>query len=327
MKKLKYTAIAFLALSGTHSLFAYAFDNQFNISGGFRHDQISAHDLITFGAPFGGASWMKDKFSVNHIDMGQVGFDFRLLMPETDFFCEYPCISNLYLTGSADWAWNDGSHYKRSITNFAAGGAVVSTFSTHGKLKTTSADDFQVGLGYRLFEDELWAFNVIGGYSYNKQDFSTSHGFTSISGGAFAEDPLYEGLKFKQLWQGGWLGLEAFYDWFGWLFHFGYEYHYANYHLNINIPGISTTLAEDFSNTRNSHRGQGNVAYLITSYRFCNDVEVGVDFAFKDFRTRHGSIKPKGESFDDLGYPAGTSGNAKGKWSSYSIVGNVGYNF
>jgi hypothetical protein len=178
-----------------------------------------------------------------------------------------------------------------------------------------------------LFNCDIWAFCIAGGYDYNKQRVRTGSGETLFAG-IFFEDPLYDGLVFKQCWQGPWLGAKAFlYTCGGWLVDLGYEYHFAHYHASFNIPSTPAAEALDFSDKRSGKNAYGNVVTLNARKNMWENIDVGLGFAYKQFRTRHCKMAPQNSTFVQQGYPEGTTGSAKSKWISYTILADLGYSF
>lgn len=324
MKFSKYVSLylTIFAACGFLPLTALDVGSQFNLSGGYSNDVIAAHNTIT---EVSGVETV-DHFRVDNLNIGKIGFDFRLSPWKMDVCCDYPFLGNLYVDGYAYWGWSGKDDFERAISTTTAGGAVLSSTISHGDQQART-QDFEIGLGYLVFNCEEWALGVTGGYSYNMQRVRTSNGETAISAGAFASDPLYSGLVFKQKWQGAWVGSDFFYNCCDWLINVGYEYHFANYRASFNIPSDPIAQASDFSDVRKGHHGYGNVVYASIHQPVCDCVDLGLSFTYKNFRTRHCGLKPKHSTFVAEGYPEGTTGSATSKWINYSIIADLGYSF
>lgn len=306
-----------IALCGTLHLSALDVGNTLNVSGGYSNDVISAHNTITTPDEVTSV----DHFRVNNLNIGKIGFDFRLSSAGVDFCCEYPFVNNFYLVGNGYWGWSGKDHFERNITTELSDGTALEVDASHGNVRART-QDFQIGLGYLVWNCDDWAVGVNGGYAYDMQRVRTGNGKTSIDSGAFDSDPLYSGLVYKQKWQGAFVGAEFFYNCCDWLIDVGYEYHFAHYRANFNIPSNPIAQASDFSDVRKGHHGSGNVAYINAHQKICCDIDLGLAFIYKNFRVNHCHLHPRDGAFEE-----GTDASATAKWINYSIVADIGYAF
>lgn len=317
--KLSLTGCVMLAAA---NLSALDLGCEINLSGGYRNDEITANNTIRRPE----STTSKDRLTLGNINIGEVGFDFRFTLPECDFCCQSPFTRNFYLDGYAYWGWSENENFDRFTYGITPAGAITSTTSSHGSFKART-EDFQIGLGYLLLNRDCWAWGISGGYAYDWERISTSRGSSSTDNGPFIDDDLYDGLAFKQSWEGPWIGTEIFYETCGCLLNVGYEYHFANYHANFDIPNNEVAQANDFSDTRKGHNGYGNVAFINAHYKMCDCWNVGLGFTYKRFNSSHARMSPADGSFEDNGFPDGTTGSANSVWTSYSILVDLGYSF
>lgn len=324
---MKYSRLSALLLS-TFAIFcstnltAIDIDSQVNLSSGYSNDIISAHNTIK--TPTGNQT--VDKFRIDNLNIGKVGINF-LFTPFKKEGCSHDLyFANTYLKGYAYWGWSGVDNFERITKAETANDTTVATFISQGRQKART-QDYQIGLGYLVYNCNDLALGLTGGYSYDSQRIRTSSGKTSINNEAFSHDQLYRGLVFKQKWEGAWVGGDLFYNSCDWLVNVGYEYHFTNYYAHFNIPNNPAAQASDFSDVRKGHNADGNVAYISAHRTICGDINAGLAFAYKHFRVDHSHMKPRSATFAEEGYPEGTVGRATSKWINYSIIADLGYSF
>lgn len=298
MNLLKKYAVALLVMCGTTNLFGLELRSDFNVSGGYRHDDIRSPSR-TFVLPIDGGILVHDKFKADDINLGIIGFNARFMMPEMDCCCEYPFLSNLYLDGYANWGWGSADRTsRRGFAIFPDGTEVF--FNRHGKLKNVESTDYQIGLGYLVYNCDCIAVGIAGGYSYDSLDFKAHRRSSYFFDG---------GVKVKTRWSGGWIGAEVFYDWCNWLLNAGYEFHIVNHNVHVKREefGLFGSGSGSFGRHRHrDHDGYGNVGYITGHYVLCDCWQLGLDFHFRDYFTRR---------------------HNDSRWISYSILADIGYSF
>lgn len=310
------------------NLSALELGNEFNLSGGYRNDDISINSKVFLPTE----DTIKDHLHFDNLDIGEIGFNFRLTMPEYDY-CNSgnaslvnEVISSFYFKGSAYWGWSGKDNFDRNVGTVSPDD-FVSTFSVSQGNDRARTEDFNIGLGCLLFNCDCWGIGLTGGYAYDKQRIRTSSGETSLDNTPFIPNTLYSGLVFKQRWQGPWVGAELFYGDCSWYACLGYEYHFAHYHAKLSLPNETTFETGDFSNTRSTRNAHGNIGYINAHYIICDCWQVGLGLTYKQYRARHGSLSPTEGNFEDIGFTSTTRGSSNAKWLTYSLVADVGYRF
>jgi hypothetical protein len=182
--------------------------------------------------------------------------------------------------------------------------------------------DYSIGLGYSLSCWDYFSISPAVGYSYDYQKFKLHH--ATFNG---APDPVLEGLKYENRWQGPWVGCEAQFAMQCMDFSLGYEYHWSHWHANWELKGADVA-AGAFSDKRKSHQANGNVVYLDSAYSFCDCWDVGVGLKYQFWRATHGRELPRGGSFAEIGLsPTEKDKVPKATWYSYQVQLSVGHNF
>ena len=316
----KSLAAGLFALCCFANLSAVQVPDQLNLSGGYRNDVISAHTTITEPSGF----TTVDRLRFDNIDLGVVGLEYRFTLPQCDRCCEHPFLRNFYVDGYAYWGWSESDDFARNVNEGFEDANTTFISTGHQKART---EDFQIALGYLVYNCDCWAVGLKGGYAYNYQRVRTSSGSTAVEAGPATADPVYSGLVLKQRWQGPWLGAEVFFSTCcDVLVNIGYEYHFAHYHALFDVPAATEAGLANFTNKKSAHSAYGNVGYINAHYSLCDCWDVGLGFTYKLYRTRHTSVSPVG-GFVAAGFPEGTTGSARSKWISYSILADVGYTF
>lgn len=289
MNFLKKYGVALLVMCGTTNLFGLEVSNEIDFFAGYRYDRIKHHASLDFVTPLDdGAVTAKARSKADDINIGEIGIDIRYFMPQLDCCCEFPWLSNFYLDGYASWGWGGKSKTKSRFTEYSATGTEIVSYHHDHKIKSVDVQDYQIGLGYLLYNCDCFAWGITGGWSYDRQKLK--------------HHADHYDYKISQRWNSGYLGTELFYGWCEWLLNAGYEYHWADLHSD----GVK------------SHRADGNVVYVDGTYQLCDCWDVGFCFKWRDFDARRGKIHG-----DDVL----KGGHAKARWESYSIVAKVGYGF
>lgn len=322
MNFLKPTIFFAIALTSAFNLSALELGSQVNLSGGYRNDAISAHNTITLLTDATEKSFLR----AEDIDLGEVGFNFRLTPPATNCNCDYSFLSNFYVNGSAYWGWSGKDSFEHSATSQDSLGTITNSLFSQGNQKVRTRD-YKIGVGYQLYNCDNLVVGVVGGYASDRLHLKTSSGRTSVNSTPFSDDSLYNGFVYTQKWNGGWIGAELFYSYCDFLINAGYEHHFADYHAKTNVPANQRGLTANFSDTRKSHDSYGNIGYINIRQQLDDCVDVGLGFVYKHYQANHGHNKPQGASLAEIGFPEGTTASSSAKWITYSILADVGYSF
>lgn len=317
-----------LVLAATSSVSAACINDELRFEGGWRNDEYS-HTIDTVYAS--GVTETND-FSVSSVDLGTFGVRGRFFVPQwDDCGCfDMSLLDNFYVQGFANWGWSGRAKYHHDVA-LAVGDGVVDVDNT-GNLSYVNTSDFQIGLGYFIdlgcwFNDcsclnlSDWGLGVAGGYQWDRQKFKVSSATLVVDDIFVGDNPLEEGLKVYQRWQGPWVGAQLFYNACGWSFDVAYEYHFC---LHTNGHYNFTDLAAIFGAVDYSwrgHDGHSNVVYVNGYYELCQGWDLGLGFKYQDWHATR-----QRTSFDpDVFLVDSSSGDYK--VCSYSLYGSLGYSF
>lgn len=185
------------------------------------------------------------------------------------------------------------------------------------KLKVVNGQtvDFSVGAGYLFPCFYCVRIGPTAGYSYNHQHVKME----------CAGKPLC-GLKYKNRWQGAWVGVDGYFSFCGFGVNAGYEYHIPNWSgywlIKKNVQG------GPYSDVRKATRGWGNVVYFdaYTVSFLC--IKLNCQLKYQYWKMQDGCEHPKSTKFSSLGL-----GNNRvdkiphATWQSFEVLFGLGLDF
>lgn len=289
--------IACLPLGSVYAIFGI------DPTNGYRYDKLS--NLIDVYDPED-TLVATDELKLENMRFYQLG------IREKWTFCDFV----LHVEG--DYAWLDKGKYKEIVTNIQPSATGVGEAHIHkGKAK-----DLIVGLGYGFSLYNCFNISGLAGWSYHMLEIKTKHG--TFDG---EPDPVLNGLRYNNRWQGPWLGVDLGFN--AWIinFHAGYEYHWADWHATWRLDGPDVPKVA-FSDRRKASNAHGQVLYFDGNVNFCSVWSIGVGIKLQEWKATHGHEKPLHGSFADVGLPETEVDIVKhAKWSSYAITCDLGYLF
>lgn len=167
------------------------------------------------------------------------------------------------------------------------------TLVTKAHVRDARAQDFSIGLGY-LIPFFTYFFPIyqdihvgpVGGWSYNRQAFKLKH---AKSNGK--KDPALNNLKYKNLWQSPWLGVDVVFTTVSFNVKTGFEYHWGDWHATWKLAGADVPGGA-FSDRRKSHSVKGHVYYAMARWTPWCAFSVGLGFKIQRWKARHGHANP-----------------------------------
>lgn len=324
MRLLKKISLLTVIFCNT-ALQASTISDEVRLEGGYRHDKYR-HSFTTEAAIPGGPTFVNtEEFRINDVDLGTFGIKARFFVPnwwDCEGFASKK--TNFYITGFTNWGWAGKESYRDTIIS----GFTPVTTQYSGHLSYVNTYDYNIGLGYYLDFGCLnyclnrWGLGVSGGYQWDKQMYEVDTASATINGiptsGAIEQD-----LYIYQRWEGPWVGAQVFYDYCGWRFDVGYEYHFSLY-TRGRFDYTSEAIALGASDqTWHGHKGYSNVAYINWYYDLCKCWNVGIGFKYQDW---HSKAQTNTSDPSLVGVETLSSSNNSQAWA-YSLYGSVGYHF
>ena len=270
-KNLAYAACLITACITTGALQAEPFGIEVDLTNGYRQDKLAC--LINTFDP-AGTFIGSDNLTAHNMSIYQLGLKARYEQ------------CGILVRADGDYGWGNDGHYHETFHD-----AVTQTITdTTAKLHHVNVQDGTVGAGYLFNLNDcgcgMYGINLDGvaigpvaGWSYARQQFKLKNTFTN---GVF--DPVVNGVKYTERWQGPWLGVDATGAFCNYVLRTGYEYHWATWHATWTLPGPDTIGA--FSDRRHANDAWGQVAYLDGRWYFCSGWNVGFGAKFQFWKAR-----------------------------------------
>lgn len=188
---------------------------------------------------------------------------------------------------------------------------------TRTKLKVQGGQTLDVSLGGGfLFPIGCYVrLGPTGGWSYN-------HQHVKMQGCA----KPFRCLKYKNRWQGAWVGGDAYISLCGFSVNAGYEYHVPHWSGYWLIKG-KQPVDGYFSDVRKATCGWGNVAYfeVATTSVYC--IRLNCQLKYQYWKMRDGCVHPKSRSFKSVGLEGQEEKMRQATWQSFEILLGVGMEF
>lgn len=284
----------------------YNFCGDIALSGGYRCDKITAH-VDAFSAPdvFEGT----DDLKIDDLSIWEIGAKGRIYF------------GNFYLRSNGYCGFGNSGHYREHGDNSFG----QPSFESRASLHSISTQDFIFGIGYVFTFNDYWnnclGIAPVGGWGYNQQRVKLSHGETNG-----IEDQVFDGLVYKNRWNGPWIGFDLQYQICDFAFYAGYEYHWLHWHAEWLLDDVNV-LPTAFSDRRRTNNANGYAVYLDGYWNFLCSWEIGLGFKFQEFNVNKSSLKPVA-GFEEAGLPPTEDDEVwEARWLSAQVTINLGYYF
>lgn len=271
-------------------------------TGGYRYDRLTCN-INAFDPP--GTFISSDDLKATNLNVWEWGLRSRVRL------------GSIYAKAWGTFGFIGDGDYRE-----VGRGASGSSSTSKADAGQGSVEDASFGLGY-LFEVTDWlCLAPVGGWSYNYQRIKINNAETDG-----VDDPVIDGVSYKDRWQGPWVGFEAATNLWCFTLNLGYEYHWAHWHgtwkLNSSdVPGGA------FSDRRKSNDASGNVVYLNTFWNAWDCLDAGVLLKYQYWQAKGGRLTPLHGTFADLGFGADEVDKiSKATWQSFEIQLSLGYTF
>jgi hypothetical protein len=236
----------------------------FQIYTGFRYDTLKTHNNIE--------DECGNRISSNHLKEKNLSI-WELGLQGRFSYCSW------FVRGFGSYGWIGTGQYRDRHSPVDDDAVLTKAKIRHGRTV-----DGLVGLGYLFPYNTQWNLGPVIGWGYDSQRIRAYHARTD----GFS-DRILDGLHYKTIWSGPWIGIDTTYDTCDYLLQAGYEFHWAHWHASWN-PGCR----EDFdtiSDSRNSNRVYGNVLYADMIWKSCSGWGLGIGLRLQQWRANRGSIK------------------------------------
>jgi hypothetical protein len=269
-------------------------ENYFDMSGGYRFDRLSTK-----------LSQHRSNIKVKNIRIEEIGAKGR-----------YTFYNDMYIRGSTYYGNVMGGDYRETSVSKRDSVSLTKAHAHKG-----IAEDTNVGLGYLYSVNQNFGVGAIGGWTYNrlslKMHHAKTHGHT---------DHARNRLKYKNRWNGPWLGIDFMYRYCNFSLDAGYEYHWAHWHAEWKLKDRDHPHV--FSDRRQSKDANGRVGYIEGRWDFCPCWNIGLGLKAQDWLADHGRMRRKAKNESSLGLSKGEIAKVKQtKWVSYSVTVDLGYTF
>lgn len=275
-----------------------------DITNGYRRDKITC-DINSFaddGTPSG-----TNSLKLSDIQLYQLGLQGKWT------------ICNFLVYAEADWGCGNTGNYHEFST--APGEEDI---DSKGLLHDCMVGDFNIGTGYLFWITDYWncgwgefAAGPTAGWSYHHQRVKTKKVETNNVPNFVLDD-----LKYRQNWQGPWVGADLVFEYYRFCLNAGYEYHWAHWHAAFDLDGPDV-IGVAFSDRRKSTNATANVVYLDIMWNYCYYWNIGVGAKYQQWKSNGGIEYPAHDNFILLG----TDKVKQSEWTSYDITFNIGYTF
>lgn len=272
-------------------------ESSFDLDVGYRKDTLSCL-IEAYDSP--GNLLLTDDLNINKIYVLEIGAKGKCIAWD-----KFLLKSFLY-SGTTP-----RGNYNETVTD--AFGARDNT-----KLKVDSGQtvDFSLGGGF-LFPICLGVrIGPTGGWSYNHQHLKMHGGGKTLNG-----------LKYKNRWQGAWIGVDSYLSFCGYHLNAGYEYHIPHWSAYWLLKK-KNVYGGAFSDVRKSTKGYGNVVYLdfYSTNFFCIRIDCQVKYQY--WKMRDGCEHPKSASFASVGLDKNEQDKIpKASWQSFELLVGLGLDF
>lgn len=207
--------------------------------------------------------------------------------------------------------------------------------TVRGRAKTNhgNAQDCSAGIGYQYEFNTCIRGGISGGWAYDGQDFKLSHAYFKVPDPKghhdFDKEPAFilYGLKYKNRWQGPWVGLETRVYLPYITVDLGYEFHWAQWHAEWRLKGLDV-FGSAFSDRRHSNQCYGNVGFINVNYNFFQCWTIAIGARYNYFKATNGHEKPLAGSFSAIGRnDTEVDKVRKATWQSFAMQMFLGYGF
>lgn len=246
------------------ALSAQWWESSLSLEAGYRQDSLTC---LIEGYDLPDTLLFKNNLNVENISVVEIGAKGRCIAWDS-FLFKSSLYSGITPTGNySDVRTFDFSDEKRSSKFKVQSGITV---------------DFSVGTGF-LFPFYCRKFRIgpTGGWSYNAQQLTIYNGCRK-----------FDGLKYRNRWQGPWVGIDSYIALLGFHLDAGYEYHFPHWSA-YRLLKRHHSYNNAYSDSRKSTRGYGNVAYFdfYTTQFLC--IKLNCQLKYQYWKMTDGCERPK----------------------------------
>lgn len=291
------------------------FDLYFDVYAGYRTDEIST--LIRSSDP-PQTPIRRNRLRAKHIRVRDLGVEGRLSIYRSGFGRVY------YNTGVV----NSG-RYKDKTRTLATGVETTVEADIHkGNMK-----DCSVGIGYMFPVFSCFGIsNKYGvapliGWSRNHQKIKMRNA-TTITKSPFVKPvpppvpspaPTFDGLVYSTVWNGPWIGVEAFFPIYCLDVNLAYELHFPKWHATWKLKGRDV-LGGPFSDVRHAHSSYGSKTSANLIYSLYECFYVKTELIFRYWKAKKGREKPIAGTFSAVGLKDSQVDRVKETlWKSFEV--------
>lgn len=302
MKHLKYILITATALLiPVSSLLAELIGTDFQFTNGYRRDKITA-SIASFGRE--GEITGKDHLKAKDLSIYQIG--------AKGSFGAIGCTAR----GEIDYGWIHGGKYSETSKSPCDEALEAASSIKKGRIR-----DVTVGATYFFLNNSLCQVGPSAGYSKNLQSFTLQ---TSKTDNIF--EGALRGLKYKNHWQGPWVGIDAVVNVSNITVKGAYEYHFGSWNAQWQLQGADNDIA--YSDKRRSNHVRGKVAFVDVNYNFCNCLTVGLGVKWQRWKVHKGHESPISDIITELLENNNEESKVKyASWDSIAATIDLGYSF
>lgn len=185
---------------------------------------------------------------------------------------------------------NDQGRYMEEVITFG-----------YDRNKSNVADghsgDATLSLGYCPCFWSLFRLGPIGGWSYHSLTFNMPHVPMS-----FRQQSGEHSIRFKNHWQGPWVGVSGSTLLWAVSLYAEYEYHWPRWHATW-MPVNGDVFATVFTDERKGTKGKGQVARFGATIPVYCSWSLGLEGKYQRWQVTKGSVKPRAGSFAAIGVP------------------------
>jgi hypothetical protein len=214
---------------------------------------------------------------------------------------------------SIDYGWvHNGKFDETLVINDAQ------SFARQGGIRKGTTRDVDVAVAWFWMNNSLCQFGPSGGYAKSQQNFVVR----GAKNKAAAEEEIHL-QKYKNKWQGPFVGGDAYLQMGDFIFKAAYEYHWAHWKGSSKLAHEGA--AEVISGKGESKHARGRVYFVEGGWNFCQCYTIGCSVKWQQWSAPVGKIS-KLQRLASLIRPAKKKAKAI-RWESFIATIDLGYAF
>jgi len=218
--------------------------------------------------------------------------------------------------GEIDYGWIHNGKYSEISKS-----PCDETLRTNSTIKKGRVRDVTVGGVYFFLNNSFCQLGPSAGYSKNLQSFTLK---TSETENIF--EAAIQGLKYKNHWQGPWIGIDAVARVSCLTVRGAYEYHFGSWNAKWQLQGPDNDVA--YSDKRRSNHVRGRVAFVDASFNFYECLTLGFGVKWQRWKVHKGHERAVSEIIAELLEKNKEKSKVKyASWDAIAATIDVGYSF